>query len=241
MERRFKTDIMYVEKSLRKVEDVIKEAMDTSNLNVVYHYITYLLAHANDTRDACLRSDIDDIMKAHGLEPFKRVPASACNMPSDRSHDSDRQRVRLRRELASRDSFAEKAKDVVSKMASKNGETIHSLSRGHARTYLYYVDTDAFCRAMDDMVSQHGEDLDAYLGKTSCPDGVSFVCPFIGSVLKMLVINDSQLQLTDTLFAFEEAGYNPQTAKKELSIKLESDDLKLMLSHFESLLKKHLR
>ena len=124
------------------------------------------------------------------------------------------------------------------KAAEKNGQRIESHARGNAGTYLYRIDADAFCKAMDDMVSMHGGKLKAFLGGTMQNVQVTKVCFFIGQVISRQVINDSQLQLADMFFAFE-PFYKLSTVQSRLSVKRCTDEENVLLGTFEGLLRKH--
>ena len=136
------------------------------------------------------------------------------------------------------ETFADRVKAIMRKAAEKNGQRIESRARGNAGTYLYRIDADAFCKAMDDMVSMHGGKLKAFLGGTMQNVQVTKVCFFIGQVICRQVINDSQLQLADMFFAFE-PFYKLSTVQSRLSVKSCTDEENVLLGTFEGLLRKH--
>ena len=141
-------------------------------------------------------------------------------------------------ETCEAETFADRVKAIIRKAAEKNGQRIESLARGNAGTYLYRIDADAFCKAMDDMVSMHGAKLKAFLGGTMQNVQVTKVCFFIGQVISRQVINDSQLQLADMFFAFE-TFYRLSTVQSRLSVKRCTDEENVLLGTFEGLLRKH--
>ena len=131
-------------------------------------------------------------------------------------------------------------KNIMKKAAQKNGQCIETHAKGHSGAYIYNVNADAFCKAMDDMVNMHGEKLKELLdGSLNCLQ-VTKVCFFIGNVIRMHVINDVNLQTVDVLFAFEDYYDNLQTVKAKLGDKKITDDQKVILGSFEGLLKKHM-
>ena len=136
------------------------------------------------------------------------------------------------------ETFADRAKAIIRKAATKNGQRIESNARGNAGAYIYNIDAEAFCSAMDDLVNQYGEKLEAFLGGTMYCVQVTKVCFFIGQVIGRQIINDSQLQLADMFFAFEDY-YTLSTVQSKLSIKSCSDEEMVLLGTFEGLLKKH--
>ena len=56
-------------------------------------------------------------------------------------------------------SFAERVKAIMRKAATKNGQMVASNARGHAREYRFYVDAEAFCKAMDEMAAVYADKL----------------------------------------------------------------------------------
>lgn len=134
--------------------------------------------------------------------------------------------------------FAERTKAIMRKAATKNGQRIESNARGNAGSYIYNVDAECFCRAMDDMVKMHSEKLLEFLGGAMECVQVTKVCFFIGQVLSRQIINDAQLQLADVFFAFEEY-YTLTTVQSRLSIRRCTSEENLLLGTFEGLLKKY--
>ena len=139
---------------------------------------------------------------------------------------------------AKQETFADRAKAIIRKAATKNGQRIESNARGNAGAYIYNIDAESFCSAMDDLVSQYGDKLEAFLGGTMYCLQVTKVCFFIGQVIGRQIINDSQLQLADMFFAFEDY-YTKSTVQSKLSIKSCSDEEMVLLGTFEGLLRKH--
>ena len=139
---------------------------------------------------------------------------------------------------AKQETFADRVKAIIRKAATKNGQRIESNARGNAGAYIYNIDAEAFCSAMDDLVSQYGDKLEAFLGGTMYCLQVTKVCFFIGQVIGRQIINDSQLQLADIFFAFEDY-YTLSTVQSKLSIKSCSDEEMVLLGTFEGLLRKH--
>lgn len=136
-------------------------------------------------------------------------------------------------------SFAERVKAIMRKAATKNGQMVASNARGHAREYRFYVDADAFCKAMDEMAAVYSDKLREMLGGSLATVQVTKVCAFIGHVIRMQVINDERLQAVDLLFAFEDYYSNLQTVQARLGDRNKSDDQDVALGTFQGLLKKH--
>lgn len=142
-------------------------------------------------------------------------------------------------ELLCGESFADRVKAIMCKAATKNGQKIETSAKGHAGAYIYYIDADAFCRAMDDMVNLYGQKLKEFLGGTMNCVQVTKVCCFIGNVIRMNIINDTHLQTVDMLFAFEDYYDNLQTVQAKLGDKKTTSDQNVLLGTFMGLLKKH--
>ena len=136
-------------------------------------------------------------------------------------------------------SFAERVKAIMRKAATKNGQTIKSNARGHAREYRFYVDAEAFCKAMDEMAAVYPDRLQVMLGGSLATVQVTKVCSFIGHVIRMQEINDECLQAVDLLFAFEDYYSNLQTVQARLGDGRKTDDQAVVLGTFQGLLKKH--
>ena len=153
---------------------------------------------------------------------------------SDKAPARESQRKQMPQE-----SFAERVKDIMRKAATKNGEIMKSNARGHECEYTFYVNADAFCKAMDEMVAAYSDKLKALLGGTLATVQVTKVCFFIGQVVRMQVVNDEKLQAVDLLFAFEDYYSNLQTVQARLGDRNKSDDQDVALGTFQGLLKKH--
>ena len=137
------------------------------------------------------------------------------------------------------ETFADRVKAIVRQAATKNGQRIETTAKGHAGAYLYHINAEAFCNAMDEMVSTYGEQLQELLGGTLHCLQVTKVCFFIGNVIRMHVINDVNLQVVDMLFAFEDYYANKQTVKAKLGDRKATDEQKVFLGYFEGLLRKY--
>ena len=137
------------------------------------------------------------------------------------------------------ETFADRVKAIVRKAATKNGQRIETSARGNAGAYIYNIDAEAFCKAMDEMVSSYGDGLKEMLGGTMNCVQVTKVCSFIGNVIRMHVINDVNLQTVDLLFAFEGYYDNQQTVQAKLGDRKTSSEQNVVLGTFEGLLRKY--
>lgn len=137
------------------------------------------------------------------------------------------------------ETFADRVKAIMRKAASKNGQRIETTAKGHAGAYIYNVNAEAFCKAMDEMVNSYGQKLKEFLGGSMNCLQVTKVCFFIGHIIRMHVINDTNLQMADIVFAFEDYYDNTQTVKAKLGDKKTTSDQNVLFGTFEGLLKKH--
>lgn len=137
------------------------------------------------------------------------------------------------------ETFADRVKAIVRKASTKNGQRIETSARGNAGAYIYNIDAEAFCKAMDEMVSSYGDGLKEMLGGTMNCVQVTKVCSFIGNVIRMHVINDVNLQTVDLLFAFEGYYDNQQTVQAKLGDRKTSREQNVVLGTFEGLLRKY--
>ena len=142
-------------------------------------------------------------------------------------------------EMMSVETFVDRVKAIIRKAATKNGQQIESHARGTTGAYIYYIDADAFCQAMDEMVSNYADSLTQLLGGSLNCVQVTKVCFFVGSVIRMHVINDANLQTVDVLFAFEGYYENLQTVQAKLSDKRTTSEQNVILGTFEGLLRKY--
>ena len=137
------------------------------------------------------------------------------------------------------ESFADRVKAIVRKAACRNGQRIETSAKGHAGAYIYYIDAECFCQAMDDMEKMYSEKLKEVLGGSMQCVQVTKVCFFIAHVVRMHIINDTNLQMSDLVFAFEDYYDNAQTVKAKLGDRKTTSDQDVFLGTFEGLLKKH--
>ena len=137
------------------------------------------------------------------------------------------------------ETFADRVKAIMRKAATKNGQRIETSARGNAGAYVYNIDAEAFCKAIDEMVGTYGEKLKELLGGTLNCLQVTKVCFFIGNVVRMHVINDVNLQTVDMLFAFKGYYDNLQTVQAKLGDKKTTSDQNVVLGYFEGLLRKY--
>lgn len=173
------------------------------------------------------------------VEQQPEEPKEQREQPEQQPEQQPVEQQRGTRCAAPAASFAERVKAIMRKAATKNGQMVASNARGHAREYRFYVDAEAFCKAMDEMAAVYPDRLQVMLGGSLATVQVTKVCTFIGHVIRMQEINDECLQAVDLLFAFEDYYDNRQTVRARLGDGRKTDDQAVVLGTFQGLLKKY--
>ena len=137
------------------------------------------------------------------------------------------------------ETFFDRAKAIIRLAASKNGQIIECRAKGHASTYIYNINADCFCKALDVLVSEHTDKLSEFLGGNLHNTQVTKICFFLGHVFRMNVINSPTLQIADMLFAFNEYYPSKKTLSAKLSDKSSNQEQKVLMGIFERLLKRY--
>ena len=145
----------------------------------------------------------------------------------------------IHQDLPPADVFVNRVKDIVTRAARKNGETIPANPRGLAGEYTFFVDGGRIAKMMDDLRKNHEAKINEFLCCTSKYDGVMIVAPFIGRLLQMEGLRARDLQLTDLEFAFSPYYTNTASAVKRMSTKLESAEANMLFSLLKGMLKKY--
>lgn len=136
--------------------------------------------------------------------------------------------------------FVERLKAILRTAATKNGQTIESRPKGHVSSYTYFINAECFCKAMDVLQAEHANKLSDFLGGNLHNTQVTKICCFIGHVIRMNIINATNLQISDVLFAFEDYYPSRLTVQKKLSDCSSTPEQQLLLGTFEGLLKRFL-
>lgn len=142
-------------------------------------------------------------------------------------------------DLPPADVFVNRVKDIVTRAARKNGETIPANPRGLAGEYTFFVDGGRISKMMDDLRKNHEAKINEFLCCTSKYDGVMIVAPFIGRLLQMEELRARDLQLTDLEFAFSPYYNNTASAVKRMSTKLDSAEANMLFSLLKGMLIKY--
>ena len=152
-----------------------------------------------------------NLAKQKAGRPFASAPCSKNNSDKSTIQDSTPETT---------DSlFTDRVKAIIRKAAEKNGQRMETSARGHAGTYIFNIDAEVFGEGIDKLEQNYKSELKEYLGGTMRNVQVTRVCHFIGHVVRMHVVNDSKLQLTDMTFAFMDYYKNPDTVRRKLSVK----------------------
>ncbi len=138
------------------------------------------------------------------------------------------------------ETFFDRAKAIIRLAASKNGQIIECRAKGHASTYIYNINANCFCKALDVLAFEHADKLSEFLGGNLHNTQVTKICFFLGHVFRMNVINSPTLQIADMLFAFNEYYPSKKTLSAKLSDKSSNQEQKVLMGIFEGLLKKYI-
>ena len=95
--------------------------------------------------------------------------------------------------------FCDRVKDIVKSFAQMNGKEISTNAKGVAGQYVFKVDAQHFCLMMNELRTNYDYRLNDYLNGRDANGAtqLSLVCPFVGYVLSLNIINTDQLQNTD--------------------------------------------
>ena len=171
--------------------------------------------------------------------PEAEKPSPAQVTEEERSHVTVEASAPVVEDLPPADVFVNRVKDIVTRAARKNGETIPANPRGLAGEYTFFVDGGRIAKMMDDLRKNHEAKINEFLCCTSKYDGVMIVAPFIGRLLQMEELRARDLQLTDLEFAFTPYYNNTASAVKRMSTKLESAEANMLFSLLKGMLKKY--
>ena len=138
------------------------------------------------------------------------------------------------------ETFFDRLKAIIRLAATKNGQVIDCRAKGHASTYIYNINAECFCKALDVLASEHTDKLSEFLGGNLHNTQVTKICFFLGHVFRMNVINAPTLQIADMLFAFNEYYPSKKTLSAKLSDKSSNQEQKVLMGIFEGLLKRYI-
>ena len=190
----------------------------------MYPYLVSLMFYAIGSKSPELLRECERLKTIHGGKPFSMpVSSRGSSMPVP--------------DLEVQQSFVDRVKTIINKAAEKNGSKIEANARGRAYTYLYNINAERFCKALDRFVKDHEDMLMTYLSDDLNNTNISVVAKFIGRVLDMEIINNQNLLRKDIIFAFKQYYDNETTIKNKLSNKQLDYDQRLLFNTFEGYLK----
>ena len=123
-----------------------------------------------------------------------------------------------------------------------NKQIIDTRARGLPGAYAFKFNAKGFCSMLDELIEYHYSHISSYLHETRKPRGVSFVCPFLGEILKAHLFNTEKLQKCDLKDVLSRFYTNPDTAVKKLSIHSElcrNEDAALLVEIAKTIGKKY--
>lgn len=206
------------------VQLCIQLAENAGSDTEMYPYLTSLMFFSIGSKSSELLRECERLKTVHGGKPFSMpVSSRGSSMPVP--------------DLEVQQSFVDRVKTIITKAAEKNGTKIEANDRGRAYTYLFNIDAERFCKALDRFAKTHENMLMTYLSDDLNNINISVVAKFIGHVLDMNIINNQTLLRKDIIFAFKDYYKNDTTIKNKLSDKQLDDNQRLLFSTFEGFLK----
>ena len=115
--------------------------------------------------------------------------------------------------------FCDRVKDIVKSFAQMNGKVISTNAKGVAGQYVFKVDDQHFSLMMNELRTNYDYYLNDYLKGRDAESAkqLTLVCPFIGYVLSLDIINTPQLQNTDLEPVLQQYYPGSKSAKAKLS------------------------
>ena len=115
--------------------------------------------------------------------------------------------------------FCDRVKDIVKSFAQMNGKVISTNAKGVAGQYVFKVDDQHFSLMMNELRTNYDYYLNDYLKGRDAESAkqLTLVCPFIGHVLSLDIINTPQLQNTDLEPVLQQYYPGSKSAKAKLS------------------------
>jgi len=97
------------------------------------------------------------------------------------------------------DVFCDYVKELMQDLTDQNGKVIKTNNKGRAGQYVFHLDADLFCRAMDILRNEDRKALEDYLNgkKAENVKEIQLVCPLIGYVVREKLINNGSLRFVD--------------------------------------------
>lgn len=230
---KYKTE--FIETRLGKplpIEEVIDSLYEKELSNdEFWRTMSYLLNHAYLTKDDMIQKECQRAKMERFGKPFPQAViqevAPDYNLPAQPTPN-------LRSNIHT--TFVERVKDIICQAAKKNNQTITSIARNNPHQYIFYINADAFCLAIDDIEKNHEKKLSDFLGGNLNNVQANVVCNFLGYVIKKYIINRNDIEFKHLLFAFSKF-YNEDTANSRLTEEHEwTDGQKVFLGLFEGLL-----
>lgn len=124
------------------VQLCIQLAENAGSDTEMYPYLASLLFFAIGSKSTELLRECERLKTIHGGKPFSMpVSSRGSSMPVP--------------DLEVQQSFVDRVKTIITKAAEKNGTKIEANDRGRAYTYLYNINADRFCKALDRFAKTH--------------------------------------------------------------------------------------
>lgn len=136
------------------------------------------------------------------------------------------------------ETFIVRLKYIMRDAAKHNNKTIRKKPRGYQSSYVFYLNAEAFCNALDEFEAKEREYLMHFLEGNIYNVQINKVGYFIGQTINMHIINQQCMQATDIVFAFKKFYDKDSSIRSSLSSKPKDHDYKLMMLEFEKYLRR---
>ena len=135
--------------------------------------------------------------------------------------------------------FCDRVKDIVKSFAQMNGKVISTNAKGVAGQYVFKVDDQHFSLMMNELRTQYDYRLNEYQeGKNATSaTQLTLVCPFIGHVLSLGIINTPQLQKADLEPVLQQYYPGKKSIVSKLSARSYTSEERELFDTVEALLK----
>ena len=99
--------------------------------------------------------------------------------------------------------FLAAIKFIVRHAAKQNGQLIETSDRGIVGSYRFWLEDEAWCQVMDELLANHRDVIEAVLEHKQRADSVSILAPYIGEVIGLHLFQKSPwIQKVDLLKSF---------------------------------------
>lgn len=109
--------------------------------------------------------------------------------------------------------FVAAIKFIIKHAAKQNGQLIETCDRGIVGSYRFWLNDEAWCQVMDELLANHRDVIEAALEHKQRADSVSILAPYVGEVIGLHLFQKSPwIQKIDLLKSFSVFYGVPKTS-----------------------------